>query len=115
MRTAFLLLWIGALAAITVGSLWPQPPDAVGGSDKLMHVAAYTLLSALTWPAFALWRGGIVLIAAFGLIIFGIAIEVVQPLVGREQSIADAVANAAGVVLGLTFAQVARRVAVRPG
>ena len=66
-----------------------------------MHVAAYTLPSGLTWPAFALWRAGIVLIAGLGLIFLGVAIKVaikmVQPLAGREHSVADMVASDNGL------------------
>ncbi len=116
LRAAFIVLWLASLVAITVGSLLPSAVDGVG-SDKLMHLGAYGVLSGLTWPALEVWGGRRLLGVALALIVFGLAIELVQPSVGREFSVADAVANALGVLVGIPLGRLIRvtlRLAVPP-
>lgn len=114
-RPALLLCTVIA-AAIAVLSLIPvaelpgpaQPQSTRAALNQ--HMLAYAVLvfpALATRPAAALW----LLPAA---VAYGAAIELLQPLVGRERSAADMLANAIGAgigaVLGTTVhALVARR------
>ena len=84
---------------LTVAMLWPleAPPPAPEGSDKLMHIVAFTAL------AFPLARTGrIGLLPVFiGASAFGGAIELIQPSFNRSADINDWVADVVGVVLGI--------------
>ena len=94
-------LTIVALSLVLVMSL--RPSVSVGDmahADKLMHLAAYAVLSGLArlgWPK--LWGG---LIFA-GLAVFGIGIEIAQYFMhlGRTGSFADVIANLIGAALPL--------------
>jgi VanZ family protein len=108
LRSVWLLLWLAALAILVAGSLNPitRPPSAYS-FDKLAHLLAYGALAAV--PALLLRQGRHVLAAAFLLLAVGGGVEVLQSLVpGRMGSVADALANAAGVVLGLAAGRQAR-------
>lgn len=108
MRIVFFVLWLAACVAITAGSLVPAPIVGAVESDKLMHFAAYGVLSGLTWPAFAIWSGRGMLIAGLGLAVFGMGIEFLQPLVGRQFSLVDGAANLFGVFLGVLLGRFSR-------
>ncbi|MFC4728362.1 VanZ family protein [Coralloluteibacterium thermophilus] len=100
-------LWVAALAATVAVSLLPAPylGEAPQGSDKLGHLLAYALLSAYAMALFASVRGRV--LAAAGLVLLGAAIEVAQGTLvpeTRSMDAADAVANAAGVLLGALVA-----------
>ena len=93
-----LALFAGALAAVTWGSLAPSAPSLnVSNFDKVQHFTAYAVLAVLahlscrgrSWRV-ALWLCG-----------FRIALEFAQgaSALGREASVLDASANAAGVLL----------------
>ena len=88
---------LALLALITWASF--QPEGAVGDPgrwDKLVHLAAYACVAGpvgLAWPRRA-W-------AWLGLLLaWGAAIELLQPLAGREGSLEDLLANLAGLALG---------------
>lgn len=86
-----------ALAALTVLSLLPMPEqDTVQGNDKVLHVVAWML--AIGPAALALGRRVPGVVVLF--LVWGIAIEWLQPLSGRSREIADVVANASGLALG---------------
>ena len=108
MRTVFFVLWLAVLVAITADSLVPKPIVGAVGSDKLLHFAAYAVLSGLTWPAFGIWGGRRMLVAALVLVAFGFGIEFLQPLVGRQFSLADEAANILGVFLGILLGRLSR-------
>ena len=105
--TKFSLLFKGltfaALLVVLVMSL--RPSVSIGDvphADKLVHLAAYAVLSGLArlgWPK--VWGG---LIFA-GLAVFGIGIEVAQHTMnlGRTGSIVDILANLLGTALPLVF------------
>jgi len=70
-------------------------------SVDLSHVVAYAALAGtalLSVPKPTLWQGiGLVLAISF----LGLAIEVLQPLVGRTTSIVDFTENEIGVAVGI--------------
>lgn len=76
------------------------------GQDKLLHLAAYAsfyLWGCASFPD-ARWRLPAALLA------YGVAIELLQALTPyRTMSLADAVANALGLVLGAVLLRMARR------
>lgn len=94
------LAW-AALAGVAVVSVLPPPsvPQVPVASDKLVHVLLYALLmycfarawTKSSWPVIAL-----------GLVVYGLLLEGLQhylPL--RSASLADAIANLAGVTIML--------------
>lgn len=97
--------WRGAawalLALVTIASLAPLPamPGAPSGSDKLVHFAMYAALMYCYARAYPWGRW---YIAAAGLIGYGIGMEIFQYfLPPRSASMADALANSAGVLIML--------------
>ncbi len=88
-----------AFVAASLFTLWRAVlPDDGGVSfipwDKAKHFIAFYVLTALAvaaLPASRFWRIGGVLLA------FGIGIEVVQALVGRDAALGDIVADACGI------------------
>ena len=72
-------------------------------SVDLSHVVAYGSLAGtalLSVPRLTLWKGmGIV----FAISLLGLAIEVLQPLVGRTTSIVDFTENEVGVAIGIAI------------
>lgn len=104
--TWFVLAMRLALAAVVVAvsALAFGPPvafeGAIPGVDKVQHCAAFVVmavLAALAAPRQPLWR------PAACLLLFGIAIEVIQglPAIGRDSSGWDVAADAAGILIGL--------------
>ncbi|WP_372017564.1 VanZ family protein [Pseudoxanthomonas sp. 10H] len=99
-------LWLGLwwLAVMVVVVLSLTPPPAVElprHGDKVEHLLAYAVLAA---AAVQVFRHGMPLwLAGAGLVGLGIGLEVAQGALTttRMADPADAVANAAGVVLGL--------------
>jgi len=94
------------LTLITLLSLTPLPhlPDAPG-SDKAHHLIAY---AALSFPIAV--RGGpkwMLLLPFF--ILWGGAIELLQPYVNRYGEWPDFTANSLGVVVGVCVGMLARR------
>jgi hypothetical protein len=94
---------LGALAltlllgiAIAVLTLSPLPDSAVPGSDKLHHILA---MAALSFPLpFA--RRKLVVPVVLGALLYGGAIEIIQPFVGRDAALGDFWADVAGAILG---------------
>jgi len=90
---------LGLAATIAVLTLLPQgsmQAIAAPGGDKLAHTMAFCgliLPTAILRPH----RLGVVMLQAF---IFGIIIEIVQPLMGRSSDIVDSLANGVGLVIG---------------
>jgi len=104
---ALLGVWMGMLAVV---SLLPSPPGErlvarFPGRDFTAHVIAYAVLACLlVWAtAPAVLRRRLVH-AGTGSVLFGLAIELVQPLTGRAFECRDVCANVAGILLGLLVA-----------
>lgn len=110
MRACFVrsLFWAG-VAGLSALSVTPQeylPP--LGVWDKLQHVLAYAVLSALGGRAYPAMKHVAALFC--GLVALGGALEAIQTIVpGREAGIADAVANAVGTGIGLFVERAARK------
>ena len=94
-------------AVLTVAMLWPihQPPPAPDGSDKLVHLIAF---AALAFPLARTGRIGLLPVFV-GASAFGGAIELIQPSFNRSADVNDWVADVVGVVMGIGFGLLYRR------
>ena len=99
-------LWALAVAVVIAVCLMPPPPlpPLPDNSDKVEHLLAYFVLAACVVQLFASRRA--LLLAAVGLVVLGIGIEIAQGLLTttRAADPRDAVANTLGVVLGMATA-----------
>jgi VanZ family protein len=93
--------------ALTVAMLWPleAPPPAPEGTDKLVHLIAF---AALAFPLARTGRIGLLPVFV-GASAFGGAIELIQPSFNRSADVNDWVADMMGVVLGIGFGLLYRR------
>ncbi len=92
--------FIGA-ATISFASL--SPPGSAGdpgSADKAMHIIAYAIIVL----PLALVRSRTRIWSAVGILIWSGCIELLQPLFGRSSSVSDVIANASGILLGLSLA-----------
>lgn len=102
-----LALALTAMLALVIAllTLVPLPASDLPGSDKHYHVVAFAALIVPT--AVLLPR----LLCIIGPVIFGygVLIEVLQPLVGRESDVMDAAANALGLAAGAVIGLILHR------
>ena len=107
--------WRLLLAALLIVISWlaftPHPPGLeFEDADKLQHVLAFgTLAAVATFAWRAGWRAccGV----AFGLLLYGVFIELVQSfLPTRSADAADVAADCVGIAVGLLAAAALRRV-----
>lgn len=109
LRSALRLLFWAALAAAFVLACLPHPPQLpVETSDKVQHFAAFAglaMLGRLAYPTVALFR------VALGLAFFGALIEAAQaiPQLHRSSELADWMADAGGIAVGLLAIRLALR------
>lgn len=99
-----IVFWSGVAAVCALSLLPQQALPRPGVSDKLLHLAAYFVLMAVSYPAYGRGTGERRIVA--GLVVLGLALELVQtvsPL--RVMSVADAAAGAAGVALAMLAAR----------
>ena len=89
------LLLATVLAVLTLSPV--SAPEPIEHSDKVYHVLAF---AGLAFPISFL-RPGWLLIAVPVFAAFGGLIELIQPYVGRECSLADWLADLGGIVLGV--------------
>lgn len=99
--------WVVLMVLVVVGSLLPArglPQPLFPGFDKVQHFVGYALLSAYAVLLFQRMRAQA--LAAIGLMLLGIAIEVAQArfTLTRTGSTADALTNALGILGGLAVA-----------
>ena len=96
------------MITLTIAMLWPldQPLPTPDGTDKVMHCIAF---AALAFPLARTGRFGLlpVLISA---IVYGGAIELMQPRFNRGTDINDWLADIVGVTLGITCGLLNRHV-----
>ena len=107
-RHVFDVLAFLALCAIVVGSLTPAPEDPmVQTNDKIIHFVAYGTLAFLA----VMHRPSVrtTIYAIMAVILAGGIIELLQPLVGRDNNWGDILANTAGACIGGLAAILARR------
>lgn len=104
-RAVAIWLTLALLVCITVLTLLPLTfSGGVKGSDKIQHIlafAALTLPSAVFYPK-ALLR---VMVVA---VVYGAAVEIIQPYVGRSSELADFIADLVGIGLGATIGRFLR-------
>lgn len=94
--------------AIIGGSLAPAGPGALPLGDKVLHLAAYAGWSFLVAASRRSFKRRLVYLSLVFTV--GVAVEFIQPAVGRERSAWDLAANAAGIGLGFAAAMMYRRV-----
>ena len=90
------LLAVSVVVALTGASVLPVGKLPGDPGNYLGHLSAYGA-AMLALSGVARLRP---LVAAAGLVVLGIVIELLQPLVGRENHWQDMVANTAGVGIG---------------
>lgn len=96
------VFWFGVVAICGVSVVPQQELPQTGILDKWQHVAAYLVLMAVSYPAYARSGPRTELGIGVGLVVLGAALEVVQGLLpDRVMSFADGIANAAGVFLAV--------------
>jgi VanZ family protein len=103
-RPLWITMSLVLLAAVLFASLQPDFGPAVPANfDKVEHLTAYVVL--------AVWFTGLVArgrywVVACGLLALGLLVEVFQGLMnlGRSAEVSDMLANALGVVVGITIA-----------
>ncbi len=97
--------WAASICGVMVLSIAPpdEVPLSVDGADKIAHCLAYAWLAVL--PFFSFEKTRTAFVAALLMIPYGIALEFAQQVVpGRDCSLADMAADAAGVFLGIAGA-----------
>ena len=94
------LAW-GMMLTVAILTLMPKPPRVnlpLLSWDKAQHSIAY---AALMWTFLQAWEGSHVLRWAIFLLVAGVALEILQPLIGvRFMEYSDVLANSLGVLLG---------------
>ena len=107
-KIARLSFTIGVLA-VTWLSLAPQDAlPEIDMWDKLQHAMTYTVLAICGAVGFLGHRQRLMI--GVGLIVLGCSLEVAQAAIpGRNPSMGDAVANIAGIALGLAAAWIGNR------
>jgi len=114
-----LLFWAATIFAVTM-ALWPlaTPMPTAALSDKWQHMIAFFTLTVLAGPAYP--RQSLRTIA-LAMILLGLAIEVAQwalPMLNRDGSGLDWLADGAATLVGLvvvgTMRQVFRHPAAEP-
>jgi len=89
--------WLGVALTLVVSLMPPALPDSSAHTDKLVHLFGYALL--MFWWAQLVTRQRWKL--AIAVVLFGIAIELLQGLTpDRLPDPLDALANSGGVLLG---------------
>ena len=100
-RIADKILFFPALLLVIWGELTATEPPLLGDvefQDKLLHFIAYLCLAGMAAAGFRARKP--VILAAIGLIVMGGVLEIVQGYTGRDMSLGDEIANAAGVIAG---------------
>lgn len=101
----------GCLAIVIAIGAFSPPPEVPGppNNDKLLHAIAFAALILPTAALIPRHLGWMVALAVG----YGIAIELIQPLVDRSREFLDLVADcgglAVGVVIGLLLHKLIRR------
>lgn len=98
--TFFLFVVVGFLTLVPI-----NVPPTIGGNDKVHHVLAF---AALVFPCALLYKCSLFWMIP-AILIFGMAIELIQPQVGRQGEWADFYADFVGVIVGTILGLLLRR------
>ncbi|MDH4051837.1 MAG: VanZ family protein [Rubrivivax sp.] len=114
-RRAWLVLFWALVAVVTVLMLMPHPPKPIDtGWDKSNHLLAF---AAPTFAGLAMlrrWQAAAIAALCLGLLAWGASIEVLQSMLPpRQGDVADWLADAVGVAVGLALYAGTRRVLSR--
>jgi VanZ family protein len=107
-RLLRLAFWAALLFAFVMAVL-PHPPEVPGDpSDKIQHIVAFAVLSGLAGIAY---RRTSLLPIGIRLSAFGALIEIVQaiPVLQRDSSLWDWIADSAAITVVLLIVAVIRR------
>jgi VanZ family protein len=89
--------WLGVVLTLLVSLMPPTLETSGGHADKIVHLAGYAVL--MFWWAQLVTRRRWKL--ALAVVLFGLAIELLQGLTpARQPDVLDALANSGGVLLG---------------
>jgi VanZ family protein len=110
------VLWLVSILLVITGSLLPASSPvirAVGRlpvNQKVLHFCGYTWLALLA--LLTIKRRSVAVMAAFAMILLGVALEFGQRLVpGRAFEIRDMFINGFGVLTGIAIGILSRRIA----
>jgi VanZ family protein len=93
--------WLGIAVTLVLSLTPPVLNESGGHSDKIVHLTGYAIL--MFWWAQLITRNRWKL--AMAVVLFGIAIELLQGLTPhRQPDVLDALANSCGVLLGWLMA-----------
>lgn len=115
-RRPLRLVWGATTLVIALGialvTLSPSTgvPRGVWGLDKIAHATAFLVL---VLPTAALWPRVSAKVGALA-VIYGGAIELIQPFAGRSAEVGDLVADGVGVGLGIIVGSSLRRAVLLP-
>ena len=102
--------WLGIAITLVVSLMPPALGDSSGHADKVVHLTGYAVLTF--WWAQLVTRQRWKL--AITVVLFGIAIELLQGLTpARQPDLLDALANSGGVLLGWLAARLLPNLPVR--
>ena len=104
LRTRNIDIYATIIIAIVIGLATLTPVEelpAVSGSDKFYHLISFAIL---TLPI-AVIRPKAVWVIFILSVVYGGAIEVLQPLVNRNCELADFLADASGASLGMALSK----------
>ncbi len=100
-----------ARAVVLAIGFFDQPNKLdVPGGDKTHHLIAF---AALTFPSAALYRRALIWVLPAALI-YGIAIELIQPYVGRHGERVDFYADAIGALIGVALGVLLNVILIQP-
>lgn len=107
------LFWAALIFAYVAAILPALDAPSIASSDKIEHIIAFftlALLAALAWHGASLLRVGLMLAG------FGALIEVTQaiPLLNRDASAEDFLADCAAIIAGLAVGWLLRKGIARP-
>ncbi|MFK7938374.1 MAG: VanZ family protein [Roseovarius sp.] len=104
--TTGILITLVVACIIALGTLSPPGDETpLPLNDKQLHALSFALLVlSLGWLRPQWWLG-----LALAALLYGAAIEMLQPMVGRSGEWADLAADGAGIFLGLLPGQLRRR------
>ncbi len=89
--------WLGIALTLVVSLMPPALDSSSGHADKIVHLTGYAVLT-FWWAQLVIrqrWK------LAIAVVLFGVAIELLQGLTpARQPDLLDALANSGGVLLG---------------